>query len=333
MLHVWLSLPKYILCHISLSELLKKIWENSWWCPSFFSAFIFAHFLTWLQNHLHQTILQFILLFNIRAAGSANHSAFQCLGTLILQIILLFNVWADWFCKSFCFQSLGRWICKSFCCSKFGQMILQIHATIQDTGRFEKLCKRIDSDLERSRHAHSVREELSERGMSRASRCICSSSSSVPLPLAPCLGALHFASSEAQADKAPSLSVQNLVLQSHRDGPVSRPFLWSSAINFYWGFRVLFVWRSWRTRKEFAGAAFVWSFFTPYLSHALNSWIPQRYHCYTTPLCILPNGCIPSHTYLFCNFFLPIGRKAGQFLRLQDWIIQRTRCRSLERSN
>lgn len=111
--HVWLSLPKYISCHISLSELLKKIWVNSWRCPSFFSAFIFAHFLTWLQNHLHQTILQVILLFNIRAADSANHSAFQCLGTLILQIILLFNVRADWFCKS-------------FCTSTFEQIILQV---------------------------------------------------------------------------------------------------------------------------------------------------------------------------------------------------------------
>jgi hypothetical protein len=151
-----------------------------------------------------------------------------------------------------------------------------------------------------------------------------------PLPSAPCLGALHFASSEAQADKAPSLSVQKLVLQSHRDGPVSRSFWWSSAINFYWGFRVLFVWRSWRTRKEFAGAV--------KLRYSISVartkfWIPQRYHCYTTPLCILPNGCIPSDTYLFCNFFLAIGRKAGQSLRLQYWIIQRTRCRSLERSN
>jgi hypothetical protein len=27
---------------ISLSELLKKTWENSWWCPSYFSAFYFC---------------------------------------------------------------------------------------------------------------------------------------------------------------------------------------------------------------------------------------------------------------------------------------------------
>lgn len=153
------------------------------------------------------------------------------------------------------------------------------------------------------------------------------------LPSARCLGALHFASSEAEADKAPSLSVQKLVLQSHRDGPVSRPFLWSSAISFYGGFRVLFVWRSWRTRKEFAGAAFVWSFVTRYLSHALNSEFTKGIIARRHPSASCQMAAYLHTRICFATSFLQLGRKAGQFWRLQDWIIQRTRCRSLERSN
>jgi hypothetical protein len=98
---------------------------------------------------------------------SAKHSALQHLsrsfcksfrfsifGQVILQIILLFNIRVDDSARHSAFNIRAG----SLRFSVLGQMILQIHATIQDTGRFEKLCKRIDYDLERSRHAHSIRE-------------------------------------------------------------------------------------------------------------------------------------------------------------------------------
>jgi hypothetical protein len=64
------------------------------------SKFVFCLYFGTLPNKTAESSasdysVQVILVFNIRAADSANHSAFQCLGTLILQIILLFNVWAD----------------------------------------------------------------------------------------------------------------------------------------------------------------------------------------------------------------------------------------------
>jgi len=60
----------------------------------FFCLLFLAHLLIWLQNHLHQIILQVILLFNIRLDDSANHFAFECWGRLLLQIILHFYIWA-----------------------------------------------------------------------------------------------------------------------------------------------------------------------------------------------------------------------------------------------
>jgi len=133
------------------------------------------------------------------------------------------------------------------------------------------------------------------------------------LPSAPCLGASHFASSEVQADKAPSLSVQKLVLQSHRDGPVSRPFLWSSAISFYWGFRVFFVWRSWRTRKEFVGAAFLWSFVTRYLSHALNSEFHKGIIAIRHPSASCQMVAYLHTRICFATSFLQLGGKRDSF--------------------
>jgi hypothetical protein len=58
-----------------------------------FSAFYFCTLLIWL-NHLHQIILQVILLFNIRLDDSANRFAFQYRVRLLLQIILHFYIWA-----------------------------------------------------------------------------------------------------------------------------------------------------------------------------------------------------------------------------------------------